>query len=446
MNPLPKTPGLYFKDPLVLILATLAALSLLGVWQYAKDSAGIDYYVTWVASDAVKNDTPHNIYEPSARYKLAVEYHNKADALKDAPKQKQVAAYLKELQMTATPFLYWVTGLLASGDYAKDLLRWQFISLFLVVAFILTGCHLLNYSAPTGLAIVLPVLVWFTPLYSSLNVANVNGFQLGLLGLILLLLTRQTHAPYLFAASLVTGLLVMFKPNLAPAALLFGGGWAVRRQYLQLGIAFGGMAAGAVAAVLVSSFWLGNWSAWLDWLAYIRQFVDVGPGETGGNYAIITQVSSGIGAPGQLAAALGLCALSLVFLWWGRRRVADDVSSETGERRVYIENTLLIAMGCIIMLLTSALVWLHYYLFTMPMILAALRPWQQPAPMKIMSFLVLRVLPVMALVMLMDTVLRDLVGGDNRAYHVIATTCAVLALFVAGSWQLFHGVRDTRSH
>ena len=194
MNPLTKAPGHYFKDPLTLILAILVALSLLGAWQYAKGSAGIDYYVTWVASDAVKNDTPHNIYEPSSRYKLAVEYRNKADALADGPKQKQVAAYLKELQMTATPFLYWVTGLLASGDYEKDLARWQLLSLVLVVGFILLTSRLLGYSAATSLAILLPALVWFTPLYSSLNVANVNCFQLGLLGLILWVQRRQAYA------------------------------------------------------------------------------------------------------------------------------------------------------------------------------------------------------------------------------------------------------------
>jgi hypothetical protein len=444
MNPLTKAPGQYFKDPLTLILATLVALSLLGAWQYAKGSAGIDYYVTWVASDAVKNDTPHNIYEPSSRYKLAVEYRNKADALAVGPKQKQVAAYLKELQMTATPFLYWVTGLLASGDYEKDLARWQLLSLVLVVGFILLTSRLLGYSAATSLAILLPVLVWFTPLYSSLNVANVNGVQLGLLALILWLLSRHAQTPYLFAASLVIGLLVMFKPNLAPVALLFGGGWAIRRQYLQLGASLGGMAAGAVTAVLVSSIWLGNKSAWFDWLAYIRQFVDGGPGETGGNYAIITQVFSDTGPLVQLAAALGLCALCLVFLWWGRRRVSDAVTGETGDNRLFMENTLLIAMGCIIALLTSSLVWLHYYLFVIPMILVALRPWHESAPMKIMPFLMLRVLPIAALVMLMDTALREYISGDDRAYRAMATTTTALALFVIGSWQLGHGIRDTR--
>jgi len=441
MSPLTKEQSQFFKDPLTLILATLAALSLLGAWGYAKNSAGIDYYVTWVASDAVKNDTPLNIYEPSSRYRLAVEYRNRADALGDASKQKQVAAYLKELQMTATPFLYWVTGLLASGDYANDLLRWQSISLFLTVAFILLSCRLLNYTAATSLAILLPVLVWFAPLYSNLNVANVNGFQLGLLGLALWLLRRHAQAPYLFSASLVIGLLVMYKPNLAPVALLFGGGWAVRKQHGRLGIALAGMVSGALAALLVSSWWLGNGSAWLDWLAYISQFVDAGPGETGGNYAVITQLTS-VGATGQLTFAIVLCALSLAFQWWGRRNVSDAASGETVDNRVFIESALLIATGCIIALLTSSLVWLHYYLFTLPMILVALRPWHQPMPMKIMPFLFLRVLPVIAFVLLMQTALRELSGSDDRTYRAVTSTIAVLSLFVAGSWQMVQGVRD----
>ncbi|MGA9573934.1 MAG: glycosyltransferase 87 family protein, partial [Lysobacterales bacterium] len=236
MKPLIKGSGHYFRDPLTLVLATLVALSFLGTWLYAKNSPGIDYYVAWVAADAVKSDTRVDIYEPSSRYKLAVEYRNKADLLKDAPKQKQVAAYLKELQMTATPFLYWVTGLLASGNYENDLTRWQLLSLFLVTAFILVTCRVLGYSPATSLAILLPVLVWFTPLYSNLNVANVNGFQLGLIGLILWLQSRSTEGLHLFGAGLIAGLLVMFKPNIAPVALLFGAGWVVRGQYLKLGI------------------------------------------------------------------------------------------------------------------------------------------------------------------------------------------------------------------
>ena len=74
----------------------------------------------------------------------------------------------------------------------------------------------------------------------------------------------------LFTTSIVIGLTVMFKPNLAPVALLFGGGWAVRQQYLRLAVSLGGMTAGAFTAVVVSSIWMGSVTVWFDWFSYIR--------------------------------------------------------------------------------------------------------------------------------------------------------------------------------
>lgn len=438
-------PGQYFKDPLLLILAILVALSLLGAWLYAEKYPGIDYYVTWVAADAVKNDTPYNIYEASSRYTLTVKYGYMADALDDAPMQKMAAGHIRELQMTATPFLYWVTGALATGDYENDLTAWQLLTLFLVTISILVLCRLLGYSPATSLAILLPILVWFTPLQSNLRVANVNGIQLGLISLILWLLSRRADGQYLFIASLLTGLLVMFKPNLAPVALLFGGAWAVRRQYGKLSVSLSGMATGAVTAVLVSSIWIGSATAWFDWFNYIRQFVDGGPGARAGNYAIITQLTSGTSPVVQLIAAIFLCLLCLALFWWGRKSISVTDADNADTNREFIENASLIAMGCIIPMLTSTIVWLHYYLLIIPMIIIALRPWQEPGPMKTIPFLMLRVLPTVALVILLETALRDVIGGEARTYRVVTTMISVISLFLVGLWQFGRGIRDVRS-
>ena len=433
--------GQHFKDPLSLILATLVALSLLGVWSYAKEAPGLDYYVAWVAADAVKNDTPLNIYAPSSRYTLAVQYRNKADALDNAPRQKQIAAYRKDLPMTATPMLYWVTGLLATGNYENDLTLWHLLSLLLLTTSVLVTCRLLGYSAATSFALLLPVIVWFAPFYSDLRVGNVNSFQLGLIALVLWLQGRRSDGKHLFTSGLVTGLLVMFKPNLAPVALLIGGGWAVRQQYLKLVIAVGGMVTGAVTAVLVSSYWLGSVSVWSDWLKLIQQVVDGGPGEGRGNYAIITQFTSGVGPFGQLAAALLLCLACLAFLWWGRRGTAAREADAAESQREFIENACLVALGCLVTMLTSTLVWLHYYLLTIPMFLVALRPWQSLEPVKVLPLLMLRVLPVIALVLLLETALNAVIGSDGRNYWSIATMTSTLLLFVAGLWQFGYGIR-----
>lgn len=179
----------HLKDPLNLLLIILVVSSLLGAWQFGKHQIGVDYYVAWVAADAVNNDTPHNIYEVPTRYKLALEYRNKADA-SNSPRQKKMAQWRNELPMTASPFLYWFTGLIAVGDYETDIDVWHAISILSLTLSILVMCRLLGYSTATSLAFLIPVLVWFSPLHIDLQDSNVNSVQLGMIAITLWLLWR----------------------------------------------------------------------------------------------------------------------------------------------------------------------------------------------------------------------------------------------------------------
>jgi hypothetical protein len=432
----------HFKDPLNLILSLLVALSLLGAWMYAKEAAGIDYYVAWVTADAVKNDPSLDIYDPSSKYKLAVKYRNKADELKDAPRQKINAGHHRKLNITATPFLYWVTGLLATGDYEKDLMVWHTLSILMLTISVLLMCRLLGYSTSTSLAILLPVMVWFAPLQSDLRVANVNSLQLGFIGLVLWLQSRAPKPRILFITGLTIGLLVSFKPNLAPIALLIAGGWLVRRQTMKLGISVAGMASGSALAILVSSWWMGSLTVWIDWLTVIRRAVEKPLGNQAGNYTVVSQGSGGLSATNQLGLAIALCLLCLVLFWWGRRNTATTNADNSVEYRESLENTALLAMGCIVAMLASALVWLHYYLLIIPMLIFVFRPWREPGAMRLIPLLLQRMLPALVLLLLMDSPLSRLPGVDSSTYWVMVTKASTVTLFVIGLWQFAYGLRD----
>jgi hypothetical protein len=437
--------GNQFKDPLNMILSVLVVLSLLGAWMYVKDTPGLDYYVAWAAADAVNNDTPNNIYKPESRYRLAVIYKNKADERQDNPRQKVIAKHRNSLPMTATPFMYWVTGLLVTGDYEQDLTTWQALSLFLLALSILVICRILNYPVATSMIVLLPVVIMMIPLHSELRVANVNSVQLGMIALILWLQSRSADTRYLFATGLAIGLLAMFKPNLAPIALLIAGGWAVRRQFSKLMVTLYGIATGAFFALLVSSWWMGKATIWWDWITVLRHTVGgSGPGRSAGNYSAMTQVSGGMDLNNQFVLALLFCLVCLVALWWGRRGASKPTDSRTIEDRETLENTGLIAMGCIVALLASSLVWIHYYVLAIPMIIFALRPWQSSESMNFWSVLMLRVLPVIALFCLLDTEIRTLLDGviDRGTYWAYATMTSSVSLFVVGLWQFSYGIRD----
>ena len=443
-----KSFGNHLKDPLNMILVILVAVSLLGAWLYVKSMPGLDYYVAWAAADAIKNEKTENIYQSDARYKLAVIYRNKADEQQDAPRQKLVAKNRsKHLDMTATPFMYWVTGLLSTGDYENDLTTWQTLSLFLVAFSILLICRTLNYPLATSLVILLPIIMTMAPLHSDLRVANVNSIQLGMIALILWLQKRSAGNRFLFATGLVIGLLGMFKPNLAPIALLFAGGWAVRRKYSKLLVTLSGIATGAISALLVSSWWMGKATIWWDWWQIIGRTMSGGtPGRSAGNYSPVVQASGGIDMNNQFVLALLYCLLCLAAYWWGRRKASVTSQAATAEREM-LENTALIAIGCIVALLASSLVWLHYYLLVIPMVLFALRPWSSSCPMNPLTLLMSRFLPVLALFCLLETEIRTVLDGvvSGGTYWAWATATSSISLFVVGLWQLVYGIRGRES-
>lgn len=434
-----------FKDPLVLVLAAFAIIGVMGAWHYAKETPGLDYYVAWVAVDSIENDNKNYVYDPATGYKLPVSYRNKADEAKDAPRLKRIASLKQHMSFTATPFMYWVTARFSVGDYETDLTTWHTLSLLMMVVFFLVAFRLTGYSAATALGLFLPIVFWFVPLYSDLRVGNVNAVQLGMVGLVLWFLGRGEQAKFLFAAGVMVGLVVMFKPNLAPIGLILAGGWLLRGQYSRLVTGVSGMLTGVLAAVLVSSWWIGKTSAWYDWFQMLSGAVGSAPGK-GGNYSVMRQLTGGLSPMGQLLLALFLVALALAFFWWGRRRQSrlQEKSGVTAADNQAMEEVMLVAFGCVIALMASALVWIHYYLLTIPLLLVLLRPWAKNDQGSFVRVLIQRILPIGALFLLTDSVIPMFFEQEDGSLWTNAPSVYLLAVFFAGMWQLAYGVARDR--
>jgi hypothetical protein len=240
----------------------------------------------------------------------------------------------------------------------------------------------------------------------------------------------------------------MFKPNLAPIGLILAGAWLLRHQYSRLVTGVSGMLTGTLSAILVSSWWLGHSTAWLDWLKVISGTVGAAPG-TGGNYSVMRHLTGGLSPTGQVLLALFLVSLALALFWWGRRRQSrlstnPGIQSSDGQP---LEDTLLIAMGCIIALMASALVWIHYYLLTIPLMLVLLRPWDAQEKGSFIRVLMQRIVPIVALVVLMDSAVIRLFEMEGREFRAIAGPAYLMMIFVAGMWQLAYGVgKSPQSH
>lgn len=434
-----------FNDPTALVLVLLAALGLFTNWNYAQQMVGIDYYVAWTVADTIRNDGDYRIYNRQDRRQMVQDYRKKARAEEGDPRRAMVAKQSFP-DVTASPFLYSTVYMVSTSNYDTSLSIWSALSLISFTAAILLFCRLLGFSVSASLIIFVPLIFWMTAFDSDLRVANVNGIQLGLLALAFFLLSRDAKTAYLLAAGTLIAMIVALKPNLAPISWLLLGVWLIRGEGRKFLLGMLGMAVGALFAVGVSSLIFGDIGIWYEWLDRLFRLTRMDVPASAGNYDMLrslgqTAGSSNLrlGARGQIAVAAGVCALTLGFLWWGRKRDKTPYAQapEADRERERIEYAQLIGMGCLIQMLVSPLVWLHYYVLAVPMLIVALRPWSRVPTHLAAGIIIQRLLPALIFVTFLNGPhWRAMFDGDINEAHAGVMFVSIILLYVIGLWQL----------
>jgi len=429
-----------FNDPAKLLLFCLALLGLFEAWSYAQQNPGLDYYVTWTVVDATRNDSGYSIYDLRDQKRMSLLYRSKALS-EGKTSRRAIYAKFPVTSVTASPFLYTTVNMLSTSNYETSLKIWNALSLFGFSAAILLFCNLLGLSRSASLVLLVPSLIGMSAFFSDLRLANIDSIQLGLLALVFYLLSRDSKAVYLFCAAALIAMLALLKLNLAPISLLLLGAWLIqghRRKFL-LGLV--GMAVGALFAFGVSSLFFGDvgiWYEWLDRLLSLSRVSQTVIPFTDGNYSLLGSLGVDLSLTGKIALAFALCALILSFMWWGRRAGGQtrDQSPEARRERELIEYAQLIAMGCLPFLLVSPLVWLHYYVWVIPMLIVTFRPWSRPPAHGTLAILLLRVLPSLILIASLQGPHWSLLRDNYVAGRTIASMSSAVLLFALGLWQL----------
>ena len=89
----------------------------------------------------------------------------------------------------------------------------------------------------------------------------------------------------------------------------------------------------------------------------------------------------------------------------------------------------------VVQTLASALVWQHYLVLAVPMLVVAFRPWTDLTGRNPSSALLHRVLPAAALALLMGSaVLRFF--DSTIEYWMFSSMAGITILFLLGLWQL----------
>lgn len=328
-------------------LPLLVILTLFAAWQSTWRYAGIDFHAQATVSQLVGQPGYEDVYSGGGADAVRARILEQSQGPDASQRLVDAARFNRTLQSTVTPFCFAVFQSLWNADYDFALGRYR-ILLLLGIAF---GTYFFARAAGgTSLeAWIGAALVggsWFEPLHSLLRTGNVSSLQLAVLALVLVL-ARGGPVRQL-AAGAVLGLLVMFKPNVAAVLPLGLISRISMREWRRLRFEVAGVLLGVITALGLSWHSFGTLQPWLDWAAFIPQFLADPPGPASGNYSLAQL----LGGRWTQVLVLGALALALVAVY---RSPGVENDART------------VALGLGVTLLSAPLVWLHYYVLAIPL-------------------------------------------------------------------------------
>jgi hypothetical protein len=402
-------------DPAVLLALALALSGLVRAWDLGRRSPGLDFYQFWVVAQVAGRADVPDVYAEEARARVGAEFVQRSLTDEDSERRRVAARPWRVLEPTATPLLYTAFRPLSGGTYEGDHLAFRLVSLAGCAAGILIVARLLGHGAALALLMLAFVAHSLQALKADIRVGNVNELQLGMIASYLWLSSRDEAARAQVAAGALLALVVLFKPNLLPIVPALAACWLAERRRSKLTRQAIGMAAGAIAGAVLPVAVFGTVAAWPNWLAYVTALPPAKIPLRFGNMGLARLLFEATGLDLWLPLAFVTLGAVLACVWWGRRR--DD---EPPARATSWDDTAAVAGGCLVYLLSSPMVWLHYLLLAVPATLALLPGARVGWP---------GALTVAALIGIAVDPVADAFGMQDLQAQAVMTSASLLALF-----------------
>jgi hypothetical protein len=367
-----------------LVLALLLLLNpLFNVWQYATGSPGIDFFILWSVPHVLKTNAVPNIYAHDSQRDMASVLINESWSPQVSDAQRQATAinmqlYDNRVDVTGSPLVYALAGLTASGAYEKDLSRFTVASWLCFLGATLIFCRLLQFSPVSTLLIIGLFTSSFAPLLSDMRVANLNQIQLLLLACFLLFVTRSWGV----LAGLALGIGIMLKPNLLIVAFLSLLVSLADRDYRRLSRLVLGMCLAALLSVAISVSYFGRPAMWLDFIQSLPHTLNIVAARIpmeNGNFGLAVLLFRTMHREMSKYILVILLAIACVVIFKTRLDHAGNVApapsrgadeSARSMHRMFVA----VGLGCAVMLMSSRVAWLHYYVLLIPLELYLIRP------------------------------------------------------------------------
>jgi hypothetical protein len=354
-----------------LLAAILAAAGLAQAWDLGRRSAGSDFYQFWMVAGVIGRADVPSIYDEESHARLGAEFIRRSFTDDDSERRRRAAREWQVLQPTATPLLYAAFRPLTGLGYEHAHLLFRTVSLAAAAAAVVVIALRVGLSPAAGLLAVAFVTLAFHPLRASMQVGNVSELQLAAIAGWLWLSSASDGARRQAAAGALLGALVLIKPNLIMVPLLLAAMWITRGRPRKLKLQAVGAAAGGLIGLLFSALVFGSLAPWVDWFEYLRGFPPENIPLRLGNLGLARILSDTMGLHVSALLAVVALGIALAGVWSGRARGTAAAAGDPIPAAV--EDSVALAAGTFVYLLSAPLVWDHYLLLALPGALVLLR-------------------------------------------------------------------------
>lgn len=357
---------------------TVTVLSLLvlaqatwACWVSATHDLTIDFFTFWSVPQLFHDEAIGNIYsfetqrEMGSKALLQAKYPGTSEVQREAT-TAVLQVYNGRIHETGSPLLYALVGALSSGDYPTDKERFLFVCLACLAASIVLLKSLLRFTTIEAVLLSVFILWNFGPFVSDINVGNVNEFQL--FAIVLFIFFTARSKPLL--AGLTIGAATAFKPTTLMVLALCVIAELADREYEELLYMLLGCFAAFASSVLAAGIYFHKPAMWLEFLHSL-------PATLNGTYALeignfsLSALIPGTARVQSVAIPIVLLAVfSWLFFSTRRGKQSSGLLPKEMIDNLRMDKAFCVGgCGCAVMLLSSPLVWSHYYLLLLPLCL-----------------------------------------------------------------------------
>ena len=431
-----------YPPALVLALLILVNSFFLQTWPNITHSGTMDFFIYWAVPQCLSIESVENIYSSDGKRKLASEIERQTALTDVSEKQKQITNFVLEfydgkIDATASPFLYTVIGLLSTGDFERDQTDFILFSLICYILSIIFLCRLLNFSLTSTTLFVILFTSWYQPLLSDLRVGNLNQIQLFTVTIYILLLAKFNRFPHFLLAGFVLGMGIMLKPNIIlilPLTIILT---IINKEISKCLGLLAGFASGTIIAFLSSGIYFNEFKIWIYFIESLPKTLNSSYPITHGNFSLSNLILSLTGRDFSVIIMTVLIMIFSYLNWKIRRRtslcIGDSISLyDYAEIRLH-ESFMTVGLACAIVLVSSNLTWLHYYVLLIPLALFMIRPIQGNIQQKLPSAF-LRMASFIALLCFTPIIMH----GNDPFYQCILINLATVILIALTFFDIWY--------